>query len=455
MRKCVSLLAAILVLLSVSSAFAGEEIYARQIPQNPKYYKVVYTSETISEVHITPFRDFELFTDYNPADPLFLSFPVSDDMRVESFDTNYVQCLGISKAYQAKYQVDPSDSWEEFFNKAEKDEYIILDGSDGMGAYIDPENWKAYGMIATKEFARSSKLNISLQLDYFTRKTPQETIASDLTDMIVAEVKRVYEQMHYETTAPFWSEGKYVGFKMLDPYDMDYMLKFTYPKMSVENSDGRKQETDPFITRSTNIGVTCIYLFDTDCYVKMNIDMDSNPFPLYKMRQNDPDAMEITLPNGKTWYVYLSGFTEDGNTSYVYASVPLKQVDHDGRQYYMTLEIDCRKCRWSSMEVFLKDLSKFDAAYEEVNAFDDPYIPSEPEKTEVIPETVIDQNAVAEAENESWICPDCGSENNSKFCAECGRANPAALDGGTWTCTNGHEGNTGNFCGECGMAKPE
>ena len=61
----------------------------------------------------------------------------------------------------------------------------------------------------------------------------------------------------------------------------------------------------------------------------------------------------------------------------------------------------------------------------------------------------------AEAQPDTWICANCGTENHGKFCTECGSPRPEEKQDDSWTCENGHEGNTGKFCSECGAPRPE
>ena len=61
-------------------------------------------------------------------------------------------------------------------------------------------------------------------------------------------------------------------------------------------------------------------------------------------------------------------------------------------------------------------------------------------------------------QEETWTCPECGTENVKKFCAECGTPKPLPLEPeepSTWICPNCGEENVKKFCAECGTPKPE
>ena len=457
MKKIIALLLALLLFASVSAS-AEEGIYVRQLPQYKYILEFLLTPESYPEVCLSPYSTYKFFTSYNPVEPMFLCFPGPANAMVNDFDTDFVSYLDTENEIQYSYQLMESDSYEEFVNKAPQDEYLLMDGSDGAAAYIDPDSLRARGMIGTKEFGKSSKLVFSVKLDNLNSRTPLETRVQALTEAIEAEVNRIRTSMRIETRAPFWSDGRYAGVKLLDPDDYSYMLKFTFPVFSCTFDDGVK-EALPMVVSLRYNELKAVYNFGDGCYATMGVKLDDNPFPLYQMEKQEPDALKVTLENGSEWNIYMSGLTENGKTSYTYASKALGHKSKYDKDYYLTVHMDLDRMSWSSMEEYLKDVTMFDASYEILNAEEDPYVPAEPEAeggegTGTAPTPTTAENTKSEPEADgSWTCTNCGTENTGKFCGECGAAKPQP-ESGEWTCPNCETVNTGKFCTECGSAKP-
>ena len=59
-----------------------------------------------------------------------------------------------------------------------------------------------------------------------------------------------------------------------------------------------------------------------------------------------------------------------------------------------------------------------------------------------------DSSDSSEDEEETWVCPECGTENNSKFCGNCGAPKIH------WFCPDCGKENEGKFCVGCGREMP-
>lgn len=449
MKKLVALFLSLLMLLTAVSALAEDGLYIRQLPSYT-YSKPTLTPESYPEIRLNPNSSYKFFTDYSPADPIFVCFPGPAGAMAQEFDTDSALYADETNAIQYSYQVKSSASWEEFVNQAEEDDYILADGGDGLAAYIDPSRRQAYGMVATREFGKSSKLEITMQLDALSSKMPQDTIITALTDAILPEVTRVKEQMHYETLAPFWSDGAYSGVKLLESRDYSFQINVPFPIQTLYYSDNTTKSIGMTVTRLRYGTLYGTYNFGEGNYIETEISIDSNPYPIYKMKDNDPDAKEAAFSNGQTCYVYLSQLTEKGKSSYCYCSIPLGLKDRYDYDLYLTIHMNGEDVEWGSVEDFLGDVEPF-TAYEIVNPADDPYVPAEPEQPVVEPAAPESPEAPAAPADGSWTCPKCETVNTGKFCTECGTAKPSE----DWTCPNCGTVNSGKFCSECGSARPE
>ncbi len=451
MKKLVALVLALLMLLSVTViAQAEEELYLRQLPQYAYYSESILTWESYPEIRVAPYYAYQFFSNssYSRVDPIFLCFPLPDGASVNNFETDYVHLLDPTNSIQYAYQVKTSDSWEEFLNKAEQDDYIVMDDSGVKAAYINPGSRCAYGMIGTKEFGKSSKLLITINLDYLTSRMPQETIVTDLTEAITAEVNRVYSQMHYETFSPFWNNGEYKGMKILDDYDFEYMLKVDFPSLVCAFSDGSTVESSLIVTQFNYDTLYGVHDFGNGVYIQTQIKMGTYSYAVNKVGEEDPDAAVVTQDDGTEWYLYLSNLSKNGYASTVYAATPLNHTSSGGKTYYLTFQFSGTGLVWNGYDDAISDLALF--TFEEVDPSSDPYVPTErPSSNMPEPEP---EPEPAPAPAGTWLCTNCDTENSGNFCTNCGAAKPVSNE---WTCPGCGSVNTGNFCPNCGTKKPE
>lgn len=457
MKRLLALLLTLALMLA-TSAFAEGETYLRQLPQYNYVNTALLTEESYPEVCLSPYYPFRYFGS-NAAEPLFLCFPSPAGAAADSFSSMSASYLDVDNGIQYSYEVDESNSFEEFINKADKDEWILMDGSDGAAAVIFPDSRRARAMIATKEFGKSSKLRIGIVLDNLSSRMPEETRVTALTDAILAEVERVRGAMRYETRAPYWSAGKYAGAKLLSYDDFDYMLKVDFPTLTCATADKGDLQADMILTGMRySKSIEGVYSFAENTYLEVELEFSDYSYPVYQLSEKDEAALEMQGSDGRTWYVYLNWYDDRAIAGYASALLDYGQ-NHD-EQRYLTVHLSGSGSgiHWTSNEDFLADAEMF--AFSEMKAADDPYVPAEkPAPAEEAKAEEVSKSSEegpaeegAPAEENAWTCPNCGETNTGKFCHECGTPRPVE---GEWTCPSCGTVNTGKFCTECGSPRPE
>ena len=445
------LLALVLVLLLAFPLIAGAEgaTYIRQIPQSTYFSLNLITKESYREVNLTTAYTGNIFGG-NAEPPLFLCFPYPNGALCHRIESGYVHCLNVENEIQYGYQLMSSYSYEEFINKAEKDEYILLDGEDKTAAYIDPSRSYAYGLIGVTEFGKSAKLMITIRIDSFSYNTEDEKKIAPLTQTILDEIARVKASMHTETKDPFWNSDTYAGVKMIFSENDSTLIKIDFPEM-VENGMTPKVS----VTTLNDNRVNVIYAYESGEYTEAEITIEDHSYAASKLETED-DCYTVQLGNGSEWIVYFSNRRDDGTSSYVHISKVLDNlVPAKGKEktiYLSALLNGNRGITWTQEEINAI-LEHFDTCYTIMSVDDDPYVPeAEPEVT-AAPEAQPDNTEAPAAAEGTWTCSSCGTEGNTgKFCTECGAARPEDAE---WTCPNcGQEHNTGKFCPNCGNAKP-
>lgn len=488
MKRIVAL---ILVLLMLSAACA-EGIVIRELPQYRYINLSLINPEAYPEVRLMDQYVFHLFESYR--EPVFLCFPGPEGIEhVSFFDERSVRYTDAENLIQYSYYGHDSASFEEFLNRTDDESCILLDGSDGAAAYINPDYCHAYGLLPLKEFSKNAKLEIDISLAYLDRKMPEDTRREALSTAILNEVDRVKREMHYKTFDGFWTEGMYTGAKLLSE-DYQYLLCYDFPYLT-KQVDNAVLSATMTVTKVDGPKIEGVFNFGNGNYIEMELELTTYGTAVKKLEEGEKNVTKVTLSNGNEWILDLCNVDEKDNSIYAWRALKLTGLkdDRDDPVYVeLYLTRSSREMgNWMDVNACVSDLLIFDESLSIVDPADDPYVPvqaaaatepspavqAEPEPAaqsgaeagsgtaagklqsifskhdsapaeEPAPETA---PAAAPASEGTWFCPECGSENSGKFCPECGTPKPESAE---WTCPNCGAQNDGKFCPECGTPKP-
>ena len=130
MKKLIVLLLALMLL--AGTALAEDGLYISEAPNTSGFSGKSLTPESYPMARLTPFAS-QIVS--GKADAVFLSFPGPDGTNIWDVQSDLVTYLDSENLIRYDYIIYKSNSYEEFINKAEKEEYILLDGERIPCAY--------------------------------------------------------------------------------------------------------------------------------------------------------------------------------------------------------------------------------------------------------------------------------------------------------------------------------
>jgi hypothetical protein len=431
------------------------------------------TDESYPEVRLIHSYPYMFFSK-EPQELNFLCFRGPEGIHPQSFAPDYAEYFDQENEIGYRYELKDRDSFESFLDRTSSATPILLDGSDGAAAYIDPGDQHSYGyaMITAEEFGKKAKLLITITMYRSDSRIPAETRMETLSKAITGEVERVRSEMHTEQYAPYWS-CDYAGINMLD-YSFERLLKFPFMPIEATVWDRGWASADFFPTRVDGTWMDGIYFFGGEAYAEFKLTLDSYSYAVDNLQQKAEGAEKLTLENGGEWIFYPSNVNDDGSIFGWYASKAVEGLyDSYDSQVYISLRFGGNRVVWENKEDCRAILDQFDRSISVVPSEENSSVPALPRTeeagpaeeaaTEALPETTDEPNMKPAEPGEkqavtaeSWICPNCGEENTSKFCGECGTLKPEPEpEAASWICPNCGTENEGKFCGECGTARPE
>ncbi|MCL2811990.1 MAG: hypothetical protein FWD25_08910, partial [Clostridia bacterium] len=168
MKKILSCLLIAVLCLSLASIAMAEAPAAGSLKavQQTIRGNSSWTPESYPEIWITPIfgeyivegRDTERY----PAN--FLRFAPPEGTAPLRFEYDYSNLIDFDTLFQYSYQAHDRASYELFLERAEEEEHILADGSDGVAIYVMPSRWgRGRAMIDLKQyFGGTAKLVIEI-----------------------------------------------------------------------------------------------------------------------------------------------------------------------------------------------------------------------------------------------------------------------------------------------------
>ena len=248
MKKLLALLMSLMLLCGIAAANAEAELpYLETVDQNMYFNKTLLTAESYPQVCISPFSAYSLFESTHD-EPWYVTFPGPEGAQCCDFSADSCGFLDVDNAYSYSYHAVDSYSYETFLNKCPDENNILLDGSDKIAAYINPDYGSAFALFGLDEIKRGAKLYVSVSMDMY-RKLPEDSRAQTLTDFIKAEVERLQANMTCAVNNKFWTVDACKGVKLYSVSIPGMTLVQDLPASIDFHFDGETFSAKPFITR--------------------------------------------------------------------------------------------------------------------------------------------------------------------------------------------------------------
>ena len=300
-----SVLAVLIVLGAMGSAFAAEAGEFSLVYENVRGNQS-WTAESSPGIWITPFFHEHIMLGKEKYPPHFLYFAAPENASLMDFSYDTWTYLNHETLVMYSYYAYDSYAFELFFEDVSEED-IVLDGSDGVGLYINGEKNRGYALIDVKDhFGKTAKVQILLT--DFSRALGKEK----LQGLIEAELARVAEEMEFIELDHYWSENVFASVQLC-ANDDEAQLDVDTSGLTIMKADLQEIEVGAVGDRDIN---------------KVSVELDGYA---YAVSKESTDI--ITLADGSEWVVYCTDYTG-------YASTLLLEEGKHGRPLYLTIEVD-------------------------------------------------------------------------------------------------------------------
>ena len=358
MKKLLSLLLVLALLLPAAAWAEGEGARIRQLPQDKYMSATLVDPACYPEIVLTTGDGyFHYGRDTGDAVP-WLCFPGPEGARPAIIQPDSVRYLDVDRGIQYSYVLYQKAYYEEFTENVENEAWILRDGSDKTAACVDPERDRAGALIGVPVFGRTAKLQITIDMDDLDRDMGEAEKAEILSGAILAELDRVKGVLRTEERDPHWNEGLFEGIDLLCAADAAYVLPVDFPVLT----EGEAQAKMVVIEVDSNT-VEGAWSFPSGASMRAELEMSTYAYAAEKLAGGDENALTMTLENGSEWTVYFSYPDSDGSSGNVYAArvIPTPAGISGDKPFCATLKLTGDKMQWNR-ETLPALLQVFDAA---------------------------------------------------------------------------------------------
>ena len=352
MKKWIALLLGMMLLFSAAACAEGELPYLETEDLDSYINTTLLSEQSYPQVCISPFYAHSLFGGDSDKS-WYVSFPAPEGARCAEFDIVSCHYIDLENSRQISYQATDSYSYETFLNKCEDESNIILDGSDKVAAYINPERGHAYALLGLDEIKRGAKLHVSIYLEKY-RKMDEAELVQSLKDVITAEADRIKENMVCAQQDKFWSDGSFSGLKLIST---------SLPRVTVTQDlaaidfhfDGNTLGGIPFVTK-VHAEDYALALIGSEGKL-LEIEGEVNTFSYVFYNREESEYTLFTAEDGSEWGLYVSN-ERDGKPYAVYASTVLTEKDKYGNDNpcYFTFQVSASRLFWADVDAVIEDM---------------------------------------------------------------------------------------------------
>ena len=316
----------------------------------------VLTEASYPQVVISPYSAYSLFG-RDSDEPWYVVFPCPEGMRCSGFRTDEADFLMLDRdnACEMYYNATDRYSYEVFLEDCEDENNILLDGSDGIAAYIEPDKGRAYALFGLTEIAKTAKLLVQLHVQGLRSMEDAEK-AELLKNRITDEIARLQASMTCVKSDKFWTDGAYKGVKMYNESVNGEIVTVDLPEISFsrEDADVSGQVFPVSIGRTS---IECYVCKDRAKTVELEYAVDTYSYVYYNREESE--ITKVTLSDGNEWGIYVAN-ERDGKPYSVHAARVLNTVEEYGEEkpVYLTVQISASNTGsyWPDLDAFVKDL---------------------------------------------------------------------------------------------------
>ena len=316
----------------------------------------VLTEASYPQVVISPYSAYSLFG-RDSDEPWYVVFPCPEGMRCSGFRTDEADFLMLDRdnACEMYYNATDRYSYEVFLEDCEDENNILLDGSDGIAAYIEPDKGRAYALFGLTEIAKTAKLLVQLHVQGLRSMEDAEK-AELLKNRITDEIARLQASMTCVKSDKFWTDGAYKGVKMYNESVNGEIVTVDLPEISfsLEDADVSGQVFPVSIGRNS---IECYVCKDRAKTVELEYAVDTYSYVYYNREESE--ITKVTLSDGNEWGIYVAN-ERDGKPYSVHAARVLNTVEEYGEEkpVYLTVQISASNTGsdWPDLDAFVKDL---------------------------------------------------------------------------------------------------